>query len=74
METELHRSFPDNKLISAVAYIGVSRVAPGKIVQDGTAKLTLGLYPEGDAPEIEEFVRRGIRPVWSAGPPAISNW
>lgn len=55
VETELHRSFPDNKLISAVAYIGVSRVAPGKIVQDGTAKLTLGLYPEGDAPEIEEL-------------------
>ena len=55
VETELHRNFPDNKLISAVAYIGVSRLAPGKIVQDGAAKLTLGLYPEGTAPEAEEL-------------------
>lgn len=55
VENDLHRSFPDNKLISAVAYIGVSRLAPGKIVQDGMARLTLGLYPEGNAPEIEEL-------------------
>ncbi len=57
VEEGLANAFPENKLVSAVAYIGVSRTAPGKIVQNGGAKLTVGLYPEGYSDEVEELCK-----------------
>lgn len=39
--------FPDNPLISCLAFIAVSRVAPGKIEHKAFGQLTMGAWPNG---------------------------
>jgi 2-dehydropantoate 2-reductase len=47
IEDEIARAFPGNELISALAYIQVSRVAPGKIRHFAFGDLAFGTYPSG---------------------------
>ena len=47
IESEIAEAFPDNKLLSALAYIQVSRVAPGKVKHTALGELVFGDYPSG---------------------------
>ncbi len=51
VELPLHEAFPDNELYSAIAFIGVSRLAPGVVVHKGGGELTVGLYGSSEIPE-----------------------
>lgn len=47
IEEEIAEAFPDNELISALAFVQVSRVAPGKVKHYAFGDLTFGNYPSG---------------------------
>lgn len=47
IEREIATAYPDNEIISGLAFIGVARTAPGKIWHQAYGKLTLGNYPAG---------------------------
>jgi 2-dehydropantoate 2-reductase len=47
IEAEIQSAFPDNEIVSAVAFIGVSRTAPGEIHHQASGSITLGSFPEG---------------------------
>ncbi|MCQ2379004.1 MAG: 2-dehydropantoate 2-reductase [Victivallaceae bacterium] len=46
-EKAVKEAYPDNELISSVAYIGVSRPEPGKVLHQGSGILKMGVYPSG---------------------------
>ncbi|QSA97436.1 ketopantoate reductase family protein [Methylococcus sp. EFPC2] len=47
IEQEIAEAFPDNELISGLAFICVTRTAPGKIWHQAYGRLALGNYPKG---------------------------
>ena len=47
IEGEIAEAFPDNELISALAFVQVSRVAPGKVRHYAFGDLSFGSYPSG---------------------------
>lgn len=47
IEAEIAQSFPQNEIISAIAYIQVSRTGPGVVRHYAFGELTLGSYPSG---------------------------
>ncbi len=47
IEQEIAQAFPDNELISGLAFICVTRTAPGKIWHQAYGRLALGNYPTG---------------------------
>ncbi|HYE37453.1 2-dehydropantoate 2-reductase [Methylocaldum sp.] len=47
IEDEIARTFPNNELISGLAFICVTRTAPGKIWHQSYGRLALGNYPRG---------------------------
>lgn len=47
IETEIARAYPDHELISGLAFICVTRTAPGKIWHQAYGRLVLGSYPRG---------------------------
>ena len=47
IEDALQAAFPDNEILSAVAYIGVTRTAPGELDHQGAGKLILGRFGGG---------------------------
>lgn len=47
IEDEIAKAFPDNELISGLAFICVTRTAPGKIWHQAYGRLALGNYPQG---------------------------
>ncbi|MBA1148326.1 2-dehydropantoate 2-reductase [Ectothiorhodospiraceae bacterium WFHF3C12] len=47
IEPEIAEAFPDNRLISALAYVAVSRVAPGRVVHKAYGQLVFGNFPRG---------------------------
>ncbi len=47
IEGEIAEAFPDNELISALAFVQVSRVAPGKVRHYAFGDLSFGNYPSG---------------------------
>lgn len=51
IERKVAESFPDNRLLSTVAYIGVSRPAPGRVLHLGSGELKMGDYPAGISAE-----------------------
>ena len=55
IEHPVHNAFPDNPLITSIAYIGVFRDAPGMITHQGGGTIALGNYPEGISPESEKL-------------------
>lgn len=54
IEREVAAAFPENELLSTIAYIGVSRPAPGEVLHQGAGNLKMGVYPAG----ISEKARR----------------
>ena len=55
IENELAAAFPANELISSIAYIGVTRVAPGEVVHVDGGRLKFGLYPQGTSAHAERL-------------------
>ncbi len=55
IEAEIALAFPHNELASAVAYAGVSRTQPGKIVTTMNAHLALGGYPHAPGHATRRF-------------------
>lgn len=47
IERELAAAYPDNPLISCVAFIATSRVAPGHVQHSAYGRMTLGAFPAG---------------------------
>lgn len=47
IETRPARVFKDNEIISGLAFVCLSRTAPGRIIHQGYGRLTIGLYPSG---------------------------
>lgn len=47
VEPEIAEAFPDNELVSGLAFICVTRTAPGKIWHQAYGRLALGNYPAG---------------------------
>ena len=47
IEDEIAAAFPDHELISGLAFICVTRTAPGKIWHQAYGRLALGNYPQG---------------------------
>jgi len=55
IEEEIRSAFPDNELLSTIAYIGASRPAPGKVLHQGSGVLQMGVYPRGISPALENL-------------------
>ena len=49
-------AFPEHELISGLAFICVSRTAPGQIHHQDYGKLTLGSYPNGYSQSCQDLV------------------
>jgi 2-dehydropantoate 2-reductase len=64
IEAELSTAFPDSELLSALAFIGVSRSGPGEIYHQALGGLTLGRYPGGVSQAADDlgaaFQRAGV--------------
>jgi 2-dehydropantoate 2-reductase len=50
IEAEIANAFPDNELLSSLAFIGVSRIGSGEIHHQSLGSLMLGAYPRGITP------------------------
>ena len=57
IEEEIRAAFPDNELISALAFVQVSRVGPGRVRHFAFGDLTFGNYPEGVSDKARQFAR-----------------
>lgn len=57
IEAEIAAAFPDNELLSALAYVAVSRGAPGEIVHQSNGSLVLGKFPSGSSAAAEQLAR-----------------
>ena len=62
IEGKIASAFPDNLLVSTIAYTCTSRPAPGVILNEGVLKLRFGDYPRGVSPATRE-----IAELFSAG-------
>jgi 2-dehydropantoate 2-reductase len=47
IEDEIAAAFPDNELLSSLAFVGVGRAGPGQINHQTLGSLTMGPYPSG---------------------------
>jgi 2-dehydropantoate 2-reductase len=47
IEAEVAAQYPDNELLSCIAFIAVARVGPGKIHHQSAGSVALGTYPKG---------------------------
>lgn len=69
IEGEIAQAFPNNELISGLAFICVTRTAPGKIWHQAYGRLALGNYPKGLSAKTRAlcglYERAGIRCVAS---------
>ena len=64
IEREIAEAFPDNEILSVIAYIGVRREAPNRIVHQGAGRLIMGKFASSDTTTAEtiasEFRRGGV--------------
>lgn len=47
IEEEIARAFPENELLSSVAFVGVGRTGPGEVHHQSLGTMVLGRYPSG---------------------------
>ncbi|HEX5515905.1 MAG TPA: 2-dehydropantoate 2-reductase [Gammaproteobacteria bacterium] len=55
IEQEVAEAFPNNPLISCLAFIAVSRIAPGELDHKAYGALTFGDYPKGAGKQAQRF-------------------
>ena len=56
IETDMAKAFPDNEIISTIAFIAVRRLEPGVVSHQGSGMLTMGNYPDGVSPKTERLI------------------
>ena len=56
IEKPIQAAFPNNTLISGLAFICVSQNQPGKITHLDYGRLVLGVCPEGQSEHVDEWV------------------
>jgi 2-dehydropantoate 2-reductase len=56
IEESLHKAYPDNELISGLAFICAVRTEPGIIHHMDYGRLVLGRYPQGDSDRVKDLV------------------
>jgi 2-dehydropantoate 2-reductase len=56
IEQPIAEAFPDNEIISGIAYIGVFRMGQGNIRHQAAGTLKFGVYPEGDSENLDNLV------------------
>ena len=65
IEEPVARAFPDNELISGLAFVCVSRTGPGQVWHQAYGNLMFGDYPAGISPRVEllceTFEKAGVR-------------
>lgn len=70
IEDPIAAAFPDNEIISTIAYIGGTRPAPGVVRQRGSARLCMGVYQGKDdsfcKKLVSEFVDSNVDCTFSA--------
>lgn len=55
IEAPIAAAFPDNELLSSLAFIGVGRSAPGQVDHQTLGSLILGRYPQGASPAAQRL-------------------
>lgn len=60
IEDEVQKAFPENEVISGLAFVGVTRTAPGEIWHQSFGRLLLGL-PEGGTSARAEYLANAFR-------------
>jgi 2-dehydropantoate 2-reductase len=55
IEREIAAAFPDSELISGLAFICVTRTAPGHVWHQAYGKLALGNYPQGASDKVQKL-------------------
>ena len=55
IEPEIKAAFPDNELLSTIAYIGASRPEHGRVLHQGGGTLQTGRYPRGRSAAAERL-------------------
>lgn len=55
IEEPIARAFPNNEIISALAFICVQRIAPGRIQHLCFGRVTIGLYPGGSSVSVQRL-------------------
>ena len=55
IENETAAAFPDNEIISCLAFICVSRTGPGMVEHQDYGRLVIGRYPEGSSEKTERL-------------------
>lgn len=65
VEREVAEAFPDNEIISALAFVGVTRTAPGRIHHQSYGHLSMGSYPSGVSEKTrllaEAYLKAGVK-------------
>jgi len=57
IEEPVARSFPDNEIISGLAFICATRTSPGHIAHTDFGRVVIGHYPAGKSVKAEELAR-----------------
>jgi len=69
IEPEIVEAFPNNAVVSALAFVAVSRVGPGVVEHKAYGQLMLGDFPKGASPATHRFAELleagGVRGVVS---------
>ena len=52
IEHNIYKAYPENELISGIAYIGVARKGEGVIEHQGGGTLSIGIFPKGDSESV----------------------
>ena len=55
IEKDVAKAFPENEIISGIAFIAVSRLSLGEVRHTGSGKLILGNYPQGVSEKTEQL-------------------
>jgi 2-dehydropantoate 2-reductase len=70
-------AFPRNEIISAVAFIAVSRTGPGRILHSDYGRLVLGRFPSGTSAKVQhltQLLRAGGVPCEVAEDVVTARW
>src|SRR3990172_8156973 len=62
IEPEIVSAFPENEVLSCLAFVGVSRIAAGRISHQLFGRLVLGKYPSGPSAAAQHLGKR-----WEVG-------
>ncbi|MFO7304118.1 MAG: 2-dehydropantoate 2-reductase [Gammaproteobacteria bacterium] len=55
IESEIAAAFPNHELLSAIAFIAVSRTGPGKVLHQSEGSLVIGRFPSGTSTAAERL-------------------